>query len=240
MIGPKYVASRPEYKLVFFLAYIAALLITWIAGYGLAKVIAIHLLFVLVFSVYYFGLQFLLILIAPVFALTLPVQTYLVRRYLRQFSQNKPARVAVVLGHPDWTKLEAWVKPIFSKGEIKALIRYLRAKGQDFSFYPEASIRDVEQIMRDERVKEVYFFGHGNAHSFQLGTEEILYYCDFGGAAYTKDFVHQVHCGDPHGKSLVDYVVPETNRAECFFFPKSITGAQIMKEFKKRTRSLPA
>lgn len=240
MLGPKYVAARPEYKLVFFLAYIVALIATWIAGYGLAKVVAIHFFFVIAFSVYYFGLQFLLILIAPVFALTLPIQTYLVRRYLRQFRQNSAAPVVVVLGHPDWTKLEAWVKPIFSKTEIKALVSYLKARKQDFSFYPDACLADVQEIMRDERIKEVYFFGHGNSHSFQLGTEEILYYCDFGGSAYAKDFVHQVHCGDPHGKSLVDYVVPEGNRADCFFFPKPITGAQIVKEFKRRTRSLPA
>ena len=240
MIAPRYALARPEFKLLFFLAYVASLLFTWLAGYGLAKVIIIHFLFVLIVSIVSFGPRFAFFLVSPIFAVFLPIQSLLVKRYLRQFPKNSVADAAVILGHADWTKLEAWVKPIFSTSEIKALVKYLRAKNQTFSFYPDATIADVEKVMRDNRIKEVYFFGHGNSHEFQLGTEEILYYCDFNDPAYSKEFVHQVHCGDKYGKSLVDYVVSEENRAKCFFFRKPINGYQIIKEFKGRTRQISA
>jgi len=110
----------------------------------------------------------------------------------------------------------------------------MRAENRDFSFYPRAGLVDVENIMRNKNISEVYILGHGNSHEFQLGTDEILYYCEFNDPKYTKQFVHQVHCGDKHGKSLIDYVVPEENRARCFFFREPITGPKIIRELKKR------
>jgi hypothetical protein len=108
------------------------------------------------------------------------------------------------------------------------------AKEQDFSFYPDADFNDVEKIMSDKTIKEVYFLGHGDSHSFKLNTDEILYYCDFNDPKYSKEFVHQVHCGTPHGKSLIDYVVPEKNRNKCFLFRKPIDSLDVKKEFKKK------
>ena len=90
--------------------------------------------------------------------------------------------------------------------------------------------------MSDKSVREVYFVGHGSSHKFQLGTDDIVYYCDFIDAKYGKDYVHQVHCGTPDGKSLVDYVVPESNRSGCFFVRKLLTTGQIEKELKRRTK----
>jgi hypothetical protein len=119
------------------------------------------------------------------------------------------------------------------------MIEYLKKKNQNFSFYTKAGFADVEKIMSDKNIKEVYFFGHGDSHTFQLNTDEVLYYCEFNDQEkYGKEFVHQVHCGTPHGKSLIDYVVPEENRSKCFFFDKSITGPEIIKEFKRRTVEL--
>jgi hypothetical protein len=93
--------------------------------------------------------------------------------------------------------------------------------------------------MSNKRIKEVYFFGHGDSHVFQLNTDQFLYYCEFNNREkYGKDFVHQVHCGDPYGKRLIDYVVSEENRVKCFFFNEPIDYFDIRKEFKKRTKSL--
>ena len=175
---------------------------------------------------------------SPLFLIAWPLQNLLVQRYIKQFS-GADGEVAIILGHANWFTLEGWVKPIFLKREIKSLVKLLGAKGQTFVFYPDANMADVEMIMRNKNIKEVYFFGHGNSHVFQLGTDEILYYCDFNDPKYRKEYVHQVHCGLPHGKSLIDYVVPEENRSQCFHFRKPINSGDIQKEFKRRLGSAP-
>ncbi len=93
--------------------------------------------------------------------------------------------------------------------------------------------------MVDKDIKEVYFVGHGDSHSFKLKGDKVLYYCDFNDPVkYGKEFVHQVHCGTSYGKSLIDYVVPKENRAKCFFFGKQINSNDIEKEFKRRIRDI--
>jgi hypothetical protein len=47
-------------------------------------------------------------------------------------------------------------------------------------------------------------------------------------------FLHQVHCGTPHGKSLIDYVVPEKNKGKCFLIRKPINFYEIKRELKKQ------
>lgn len=227
-----------EFKLAFFLIYIGTLLFFLIRGYGWMTVFWTHLFFVLIYSIYHFGREFLEILVAPLMAVSIPIHHWFSKRYLKRLKQNVPARTVIVLGHSDWRKLEAWIKPNYSFFELKALVNLLKKKGQDFSFYPKASVTDVEIIMKNDEIKEVYFMGHGNSHLFQLGTDDLLYYCEFKGGQYKKDFVHQIHCGTEHGKSLIDYVVPEQNRSGCFLIRKSITGLEIEKELKQRIGEL--
>jgi hypothetical protein len=168
-----------------------------------------------------------------------PINNYLSAQYLKKFKKNVPAHTVIILGQTDWFKLEGWLKTNFLKDEIEALVCYLKAKKQDFSFYTSASLEEVEKIMADKIIKEVYFFGHGDSHRFQLKTDEILYYCEFNNPKkYGKEFVHQVHCGTVDGKSLIDYVVPMENREKCFLFRKPINNSDIRNEFKKRTNGV--
>jgi hypothetical protein len=196
------------------------------------------LLGLLLFSEYLF--QVICVLIAPigvpaaVFAVTSEARH--LKKYLKDFPQNVPMEVVIVLGHADWSKTMAWFKPNSGKGEVKTIVKLLQAKKQNFSFYPNATQQDVEKIMSDKSIKEVYFVGHGSSHKFQLGTEDILYYCDFNDAKYGKEYVHQIHCGTPDGKSLVEYVVPEKNRNGCFFVRKLLRTGQIETELKRRMK----
>lgn len=227
-----------EWKLIFFAFYIIILLSSIITKHDLKTVILGHVGFVIIFSIFYFGFQFLYILVAPLMPFFMLISQYGIKRYLKNFKQNKPEEVVIIMGHSDWTKLEAWVKPNYFLSEIKILVKYLQTKKQDFSFYTHATINDVENIMKNKNIKEVYFLGHGSSHAFQLKTDSILYYCEFNNPIYGKDFVHQVHCGTSHGKSLADYVVPEENRKGCFLVRKSITGPFIEKQFKNKIKVL--
>lgn len=229
-----------EIKLILFALYVGFLVFLWIWQRNWWFVFYSHLIFIFIFSIFYFGRQFLYIFVAPLMAIIIPVIQLFIKRYLRQFKQNVPAEVVIILGHSDWTKLEAWIKPNSTVSELKLLVKYLQMKKQDFSFYPRAGIEDVERIMVDDNVREVYFFGHGSSHVFQLNTDDILYYCEFNNPKYGKDFVHQVHCGTPDGKSLVDYVVPDGNKSGCFLIRKPITGQRIMREFKKKIKETAA
>lgn len=232
------VLKRVEVELIQFFLYVGALIYLFLKGHGWFSVVILHLTFVVLYGIYYFRQEFFLFFLSPITAIWLPIQNYRLRKYLKNFKQNAPTEVAIVLGRYDWFKLDAWLRHNFLKSEIKSLIKYLQAKKQEFSFYPDAAFRDIEKIMADRKIKEVYFVGHGDSHTFQLNTDDYLYYCDFNDPKYGKEFVHQVHCGTPDGKSLIDYVVPKENRPKCFFFRKPINSFDIEKEFKRRTVGL--
>lgn len=232
------VLKRIDVGLIQFFLYVGALIYLLLQGHGWWSVVFVHLTFVVLYGIYYFRQEFFLFFLSPITALWLPIQNYRLRKYLKNFKQNMPAEAVIVLGRYDWYKLDAWLRHNFLRSEIKSLIKYLQAKKQDFSFYPDANLNDIEKIMADKMIKEVYFVGHGDSHTFQLNTDDYLYYCDFNDSKYSKEFVHQVHCGTPDGKSLVDYVVSKENRPRCFFFRKSINSFDIEKEFKRRTKNL--
>jgi len=187
------------------------------------------------------GEHFLAILVLPFLpfdVLITAIQHRRLKNYLKKFKQNEPAETVLFLGHPKWSKLEAWTKPNFYKGEVQAIVEYLKTKEQDFSFYPNAGFDEVEKIMADKSVKEVYFLGHGDSRVFKLSDDYHLYYCDFNNPKYRKELVHQVHCGNKYGKSLYEYVVPKENWGNCFLIRKLITSWRIKKEFKKKTADI--
>ena len=231
------VFSRLETKLVFLLSYTACLVYSSFRN-GVWGAIEAHIAIVTIIAFFQFGKEFVRVVFFPLYAIIIPIFHGLAMRYVKRFKNNVPAEVVIILGHSDWLTLEAWVKPNFFDFELKALVTYLTKKGQDFSFYTRASVDDVKTIMRDPNVKEIYFFGHGDSHVFQLGTNEFLYYCDFKCEGYQKDYVHQVHCGTKDGTPLMEYVVPKEHWNKCFFFPREINGDRIVKEFKKRTSEL--
>jgi len=227
-----------EYKLVLLFLYIVFLVFLLISQKSWLNVLYVHFLFVFIFSIFYFGRQFLYIFAAPLFVIFIPIEQIRIKRFLKAFKQNTPAEVAIILGHSDWTKLEAWIKPNSALREITLLVQQLKLKRQNFSFYPKATLVDVEEIMKNKDIKEVYLLGHGSSHLFQLSTDDILYYCEFNSPQYKKEFVHQIHCGTEDGKSLIDYVVPEENKERCFLVRKSISGDFIEKKFKQTIKDL--
>lgn len=231
-------SKQIELKLVLFVVYMGILVNYYFQTHSWLHLLYAHIASVFLYSIYHFGLEFLYICVAPMIAVTLPFQNYLSRRYIKQFKQNVTTDVVIILAYSNWFKLEAWIKPNYISSELKNLVKLLQAKQQDFSFHIGASVAEVEKIMADKNIKEVYFVGHGTSHVFQLNTDDILYYCDFNDIRYGKEFVHQIHCGTKGGKSLVDYVVPENNRNGCFLIRKSINGYDIEKEFNRKIKDL--
>src|SRR3989344_6663499 len=228
---------RIDVQLVIFFVYLLALGYLLLKGYGLLSVVYVHLFFVVIYGIICFREDLLIFLFSPILAVVTPVENYFTQRYLKNFEQNVRAKTVVILGRSDWFKLDAWLRHNFLKKELKLLVNLLQMNGGKFSFYIKAKYKDVEKIMADKTIKEVYFFGHGDSHVFQLNTEEVLYYCDFNDPnKYGKEHIHQIHCGDPDGKSLIDYVVLKENRAKCFFFRKPINSYDIQNELKRRIK----
>lgn len=227
-----------EWKLIVFLFYFIFLILTIAITKNLIFVLYLHIALILIFSLYRFGIDFLYVLISPLFVIIYPLNLFQTNRFFKKVPLNKPCHTVVVLAHSNWRRLDAWIKPNFNVGEIKLLYKYLKKKGDDFSFYPKATLKDTNKIMSNKNIKEVYFYGHGTSHLFQLGTDELLYYCEFSNGKYKKEYIHQMHCGTEDGKSLIDYVVPKNNKKECFWVKKSITGPYIEKVLRKKIKEI--
>lgn len=233
--------KKLDYKLVLFFIFFVLLGYALLNWFRIVVFLYDYLLFnPLVFPmsiILLFSLLFILMFAMVVFA---PISDYLFNRYLSQFKQNASAHTVIILGYPDWLRLKGWYKKNFTILEIRSIVKYLAKKGDCFSVYPRASREDVEKIMSDKTIKEVYFCGHGDSHSFRLNSNEIIYYCDFSDPIkYEKEFVHQVHYGTSYGKSLISYIVPQKNQNQCFFFPKTISPIRIIREFNKRRKNIP-
>lgn len=82
-----------EFKLLLFLAYIASLSWVLLTRHNLLSIISVHFLFVLLFSVFYFGKEFFWVFIAPATAFNVTLEDWRIRRYLKDFDQNIPAEV---------------------------------------------------------------------------------------------------------------------------------------------------
>lgn len=225
-----------DLKLLGAILYGAFLLFLLTRQRGMGLIISTHIGLVLGISLIHFGQEFLRILFLPVIALITRFEDWHVRRYLKGFKLNEPSEVVIVLAYPNWKTLEGWIKPNFFLVEIVALVAYLKARGMDFSFYDRATLDDVKKVMRNPSVQEVGFFGHGDSHVFCLSNGTTVFYCDYNDDRCAKKYVHQLHCGTRQGKSLVDYVVPNTNKAACFFFRKTVTGPEIIKWLEKKTK----
>lgn len=230
--------NKIEFKLLIYFLYTVYLLSIFFIEQNVKNVFGVHLVMVVLFSFYYFGRDFLFILVSPIWIFLYPYQTIRTFLYTKKFVLNKPRKTVIILAHSNWRKLEAWIKPNFFISEIIILTKYLKLRGEEFSIYNKASLDDVKKIMSSKKVKEIYFYGHGSSHVFQLGTGEVLYYCEFSNGKYHKDIIHQMHCGTRDGKSLIDYVVPAENRSKCFLVRKSITGPMIVKDIKKKIRNI--
>ena len=139
-----------------FITYVVSLIYVWIASKSLVSVLTIHVEFVVVFALIYFFFDFLLILLSPLILVLGPIQKIITSQYIKKFKQNVPAEVVIILGYPNWLTLEGWLKPIFLKGEIKALVKYLTVKKQDFSFYPKATLMDVENNEQSKNQRSIF------------------------------------------------------------------------------------
>jgi hypothetical protein len=225
-----------DLKLVLAAAYAIVLISLLVRQRGLALAISAHIGVVLGLSMIRFGQEFLRILFLPLVAIVTVFENWRVQRYVKVFKRDVPAEAVIFLAYPNWMTLEGWLKPNFTQGEMIKLVAYLKARRLDFSFYTHASLDDVKKVMRDPSVTEVGFFGHGDSHVFRLSNGTTVFYCDYNDDRCAKKFVHQLHCGTREGKSLVDYVVPEVNKASCYFFRKTVTGLEIMKWLEQKTK----
>jgi len=222
-------------KLLSFTLYLGLLCFLLITQ-GWGPTLLLHTIVVGLYSIKKFGFEIIFIFLAPITPIIVYVTEFRINRLLKKFKKNEFTETVIILGHTDWTQIEGWVKPNHARSTVKLVTKLLTAEKKDFSFFPKATMGDVENIMKNPSVKEVFFMGHGSSHEFQLTNGVYIYYCDFNNEQYRKEYVHQIHCGTSDGKSLIDYTVPEKNKASCFLIRKSINGITIDKYLKKRLK----
>jgi hypothetical protein len=92
--------------------------------------------------------------------------------------------------------------------------------------------------MFDQEVREIFFVGHGDSHTFVLNLDDDIFYCDFNDIRCQKDLVQQFHCGTRTGKSLVEYVVSEDNWKDCFFPRHEVKSSDMDKFLKEKIKEL--
>ena len=140
----------------------------------------------------------------------------------KKIKMNKSTHAVIIVGENNPKNLWYLCNPNYSL-EILTIIDYLKLKGNEFSVNIIKEKEDLDKIMFDKNVKEIYLLGHGRRHSFKLKDGEVIDYCRYKDC--TKDFVFQLHCNHDGGESLAEYVVPEKNKSIC------VPGHDYSREF---------
>ena len=134
--------------------------------------------------------------------------------YLSKIKKNTPSKTVIVTGKSDYKSLSFWFSPNYGL-DIIYLLKFLKLKGEDFSFYKNVDIKTFDEIMSNTKITTVYIVGHGRRHGFAIDAETAVDYCRYNDPKYKKNYVYQIHCNQQKGTSLVEYVVDEKNKAEC-------------------------
>lgn len=150
--------------------------------------------------------------------------------------QNVFSKTVVIVTNFDWYNIEFYINTSPTHTDVLWMVKYLLKFRKEFSFYLKPTREDIENIMSDKKVREVYFLGHGNSSEFQISAVDSLEYKEFNNRKFSKNFVHQIHCGTKYGKPLRYYVVPKKNWGRCFFVRKEIAEKEIVGYFKNKLK----
>ena len=180
---------------------------------------------------------FFFYLFLPIRILAFPLNLILVHIFLRNYSKNKPSDVVVILGKNDYKSPSFWISPNYGT-ELLILIEYLEYSKKNFSIYQNIDIKKLDQIMENNKIKTLYFFGHGSRHSFKLNAKERVHYCRYSDNKFNKDFVYQIHCNHGGGKSLAEYVVSEENKPQCLPEYGYMSNQTIANMFQDKIKSI--
>ena len=157
---------------------------------------------------------FFILFFLPVRAITFFITEAVLRIILFHTPKNTPAGTVIVIGKTDYFRPAFWTSPNYDT-DLLLIVHYLKMLGKPFSIYYNASIETFDKIMENKKVHTVYVFGHGRRHGFAIDRNTVIDYCRYNDPKFKKDFVYQIHCNGGKGKSLVEYVVPQENQAEC-------------------------
>lgn len=209
--------------------------------YGL-RIVYVYL-FLLVISLIIFycirGYQIFIIPFIPIFPVVFLFFLSLSRKINKYFlkediNQNTHKKIVVIVTHFSWYNLNFYINNSPTPDDIIAITKYLKNSNKEFSFYLKSSRDDIEKIMRDKKVREVYFLGHGDSDKFQIDANNSAKYIEFNNKKYSKNYVHQIHCGSKKGIPLRYYVVPKKNWKQCYFKRDVIKEKDIVKYFKDK------
>ena len=180
--------------------------------------------------------QIYIIPFIPIFPLVFYVSRSVsgdIKEYLnkKKINQDTHKSTVIIITHFNWYNLDYYINSPITLNSIKAIVEYLEKTKKVFSFYLKASRNDIENIMIDKKVNEVYFVGHGESDKFQINVESSIKYIEFNKKKYSKDYVHQIHCGSKKGVPLRYYVVPKSNWKLCYFRRETIREKIIVKYF---------
>lgn len=199
----------------------------------------IALFFSLLIFCFWLEMQWFIIPFIPVFPLVVWVSLSIqgkIKKILKKniVKQNVLSKTVVIVTNFNWYDIEFYINTSPTHTDVFWVVKYLLKFRKDFSFYLKPTREDIENIMSDKKVREVYFLGHGNSSEFQMNAIESLKYKEFNNRKFFKDFVHQVHCGTKYGKPLRYYVVSKKNWGRCFFVRKPIAEKYIVEYFKNK------
>ena len=115
---------------------------------------------------------------------------------------------------------------------IDLLIKCLKTKKESYKVYKEVTGNDFKEIVRNQKVKSLYIFGHGCKHGIKLGRNDFVYYCELQDAP-KKDFIAQLHCNHQGGFSLADYLAKKS-----YVIDGKISWLQNRLYFRKKLKKM--
>jgi hypothetical protein len=159
------------------------------------------------------GIIFILFFL-PIKLFTFIINEITLKVHLYHIPKKIPSDTVIVIGKNEYRKPSFWTSPNYDMGLV-LMVKYLRLMGRPFSIYHNTDIATLDKIMENKEIKTVYMVGHGRRHGFVMDKGTVVDYCRYNDPKFKKDYVYQIHCNHGKGTTLVEYVVPKENQAEC-------------------------
>jgi len=191
--------------------------------------------------IYFVGLVYMIIVGIIILTILINILKTRYNKHLivKQINNNTNcSTTAIIIANMDWWDVHNWWLSPYNY-DFKTFFKYLDLKEDKYSVFTNLTLKQFDSIIKNPQYKNLYLFGHGLKHAFDLDKNIRVYYCRYSDKNIVKDFVAQYHCNHKGGQSLADYIVPnKKKRKNCDISDTSTIVCCINTKIKRMYKEL--